>query len=82
VAPGQCSGALRIASFILHILSQTEAAPESSATQAFVIGRKAAQERFSEEVSGSQFLHAGNVFLKLKRQFTLTRTDTFTASLD
>jgi hypothetical protein len=82
VAPGQCSGALRIASFILHILSQTEAAPDLSARQAFVIGRKAAQERFSEEVSGSQFLHAENAFLKLQRQFTLSPTGTFTASLD
>jgi hypothetical protein len=40
---------LRIASSVLHILSQTTVAPYSGAPAALVIGQKAAQERFSEE---------------------------------
>jgi hypothetical protein len=49
VAPGKNSGVLRIASSVLHILSQTTFAPDSGAPAALVIGQKAAQERFSEE---------------------------------
>ena len=52
VAPGRTAGALRIASFVLHILSRTAFATRL-ASQALVKGRKAAQERFSEEASGS-----------------------------
>jgi hypothetical protein len=40
---------LRIASSVLHILPQTTVAPDLGAPAALVIGRKAAQERFSEE---------------------------------
>ena len=49
VAPGQVPGVLRIASSVLHILSQTAAAPNLGTTEALMRGRKAAQERFSEE---------------------------------
>jgi hypothetical protein len=49
VAPGQTTGVLRIASSVLHILPQTASRPNSVAIAALVIGRKAAQERFSEE---------------------------------
>ena len=49
VAPGKNSGVLRIASSVLHILPQTTVAPDSGTPAAFMIGRKAAQERFSEE---------------------------------
>jgi hypothetical protein len=49
VAPGQTTGVLRIASSVLHILPQTASRPSSIAIAALVIGRKAAQERFSEE---------------------------------
>jgi hypothetical protein len=64
VAPGKTSGVLRIASFVLHILPQTTCAPDSGAPAALVIGRKAAQERFSEE-SFRHLLHfTRNVFLK------------------
>jgi len=40
---------LRIASSVLHILPQTTEAPYTGTPAALVIGRKAAQERFSEE---------------------------------
>jgi hypothetical protein len=64
VAPGQTAGVLRIASSVLHILSQTASRLDYVATAALVIGRKAAQERFSEEASGLQCHCTGNVFLK------------------
>jgi hypothetical protein len=47
--PAKTPGVLRIASAVLHILPQTAVAPDSGAPAALVIGRKAAQERFSEE---------------------------------
>src|ERR1700740_769551 len=49
VAPGQTAGVLRIASSVLHILPQTTSRLHFSRNAALVIGRKAAQERFSEE---------------------------------
>jgi hypothetical protein len=47
--PAKTPGVLRIASSVLHILPQTTVAPESATPAALMIGRKAAQERFSEE---------------------------------
>jgi len=47
--PAKTTGVLRIASSVLHILPQTTVAPYSGVLAALVIGRKAAQERFSEE---------------------------------
>jgi hypothetical protein len=55
VAPGKNSGVFRIASSVLHILSQTAIAPDSGDSAALVIGQKAAQERFSEESLRLQF---------------------------
>ncbi len=49
VAPGQTPGVLRIASSVLHIPSQAVIAQCSGASTTLVKGRKAAQERFSEE---------------------------------
>jgi len=60
--PAKKSGVLRIASSVLHILPQTNIAPDSGALEALVIGRKAAQERFSEE--SFRHLQTRNVFLK------------------
>jgi hypothetical protein len=47
--PAKTPGVLRIASSVLHILPQTTVAPDSGTPAALMIGRKAAQERFSEE---------------------------------
>jgi hypothetical protein len=72
--PGQIPGVLRIASSVLHILSQTTVAPDEDASEALVIGRKAAQERFSEESFRSrlhlQLYFTGNAFLKLHHEFS------------
>jgi hypothetical protein len=51
--PAKTAGVLRIASPVLHILSQTADASKSLAPDAR--GRKAAQEHFSEEVSELNF---------------------------
>jgi hypothetical protein len=86
VAPGKNSGALRIASSVLHILSQTTVAPYSGTPAALVIGRKAAQERFSEESFRNSTAHyfTGNVFLKSSttRSRTTLRNSRHTPSLD
>jgi hypothetical protein len=57
VAPGQTPGVLRIASSVLHIPSQAAVAHCSGISTALVKGRKAAQERFSEESSRLVNLH-------------------------
>ena len=64
--PAKTTGVLRIASSVLHILSQTTPRPTSDATAALVTGRKAAQERFSEENFrnlATALFYTGNVFL-------------------
>jgi len=69
VAPGLNSGVLRIVSSVLHILPQTHyRALHQALQQALVIGRKAAQERFSEENFRSSSMTClsyitGNAFL-------------------
>jgi len=70
--PAKTPGVLRIASSVLHILPQTTDAPDSGAPAALVIGRKAAQERFSEEsfrITNSNSLHRKRVSQKLYRKF-------------
>ena len=49
VTPGQTAGAFRFVSPALHIPPQTTVAPGLAASEALTIGRKAPQERFSEE---------------------------------
>jgi len=72
--PAKTPGVLRIASSVLHILSQTTVAPDLGTSEALVTGRKAAQERFSEENfrtrTYSKSYFAGNAFLKPYRQLS------------
>ncbi len=83
VAPGQTPGVLRIASSVLHILSQAVVAPVLGASETLVKGRKAAQERFSEEnfwraISTRQ----KSVSQTLPRHRRLSRGSRHTTSLD
>jgi hypothetical protein len=79
--PAKTPGVLRIASSVLHILSQTTSAPYSGAPEAR--GRKAAQEHFSEE-NFRTHLQSGNVFLKSPtgKPHTAAGNSRHTASLD
>jgi hypothetical protein len=49
VMPGQNAGALRFVSLVLHIPPQATGTADSAGPEALTIGRKAPQERFSEE---------------------------------
>jgi len=84
VAPGKNSGVLRIASSVPHILPQTTFTPDSGASAALVIGRKAAQERFSEEsfqrVTASPETYFSKALPQAPAQ--LRRNSRHTASLD
>jgi hypothetical protein len=87
VAPGKKPGALRIASSVLHILSQTTIRVSTSGAQAaLVIGQKAAQERFSEESfrNSKARYFSENVFLKSSTRSSRTtlRDSRHTPSLD
>jgi hypothetical protein len=87
--PAKTTGVLRIASSVLHILSQTASRLTSVAAAALVIGRKAAQKRFSEEnfrtlllfylfyITGNAFLNSSAASIR-----TTPRNSRHTTSLD
>ena len=86
--PAKTTGVLRIASSVLHILSQTTSRLTFSRDSSPREGRKAAQERFSEEnfrnlvtvpfyITGNGFLNSSAASIR-----TILRNSRHTASLD